>query len=760
MDTHGRRAGSAIGFKTHLQAEVVIGDAVYIFSERGVTTLAGECIESLAPLLDGTRDLEALHRDIQAPDVSREQVSHLVERLADAGLVAERRIEATEHAEAYTYWEANGLDPASAIKSACAPVRLITVGAGLDHTAVQDALQSAGLAVSPAGGELSIVLSDDYLAPELEKIDADHRATGRPWLLARPAGGRVWIGPIFEPRITNDCPCWHCLADRLRGHRPAEALVQSVLGRDRPVGRPVATLPALASAALNLIALEAVKWLAGQRYPGQRCVWTFDSADLQGRRHEVRRRPQCRVCGDPRLVSAQTRQPVILESRHKLCGTGGGHRTLPPEQVIDRYRHLVSPISGVVKEIRRDPRGPAFLNVFQSGPAHNRLARSARGLRRSMRFQNGGKGITPAHAEASALCEALERYCGLYHGDEETTRGSMRSLGDLAVDPNACQLYDDRQFADRDRWNAEHSSFQYVSEPFDQDAVVRWTPVWSLTDEHHKLLPTSMLYFGAPHDAGVPVALADSNGNAAGTSLEDAVLQGLFEVIERDAVALWWYNRTRQPAVDLDAFHELWLEETREGYKELGRELWVLDLTADLDVPVMAAVSRRVGAPREHIALGFGAHSDPRIALRRAVTEMNQLVPALLQEHPPWLDQGFDLDADRWWRTATVDNQPYLLPDPTTRPRAPFDYGYKPCPDLRDDVETVHGRLQALGLELLVLNQTRPDIGLPVVKVIVPGMRHFWARFAPGRLFDVAVRLGRLARPTAYEDLNPFPMFL
>ena len=63
-------------------------------------------------------------------------------------------------------------------------------------------------------------------------------------------------------------------------------------------------------------------------------------------------------------------------------------------------------------------------------------------------------------------------------------------------------------------------------------------------------------------------------------------------------------------------------------------------------------------------------------------------------------------------------------------------------------------------MELLVLDQTRPDIGLPVVKVMVPGLRHFWARFAPGRLFDVPVRLGRIAAPTAYEDLNPLPIFV
>jgi ribosomal protein S12 methylthiotransferase accessory factor len=59
-----------------------------------------------------------------------------------------------------------------------------------------------------------------------------------------------------------------------------------------------------------------------------------------------------------------------------------------------------------------------------------------------------------------------------------------------------------------------------------------------------------------------------------------------------------------------------------------------------------------------------------------------------------------------------------------------------------------------------VLDQTRPDLGVPVVKVIVPGLRHFWARFGPGRLYDVPVELGWLDAPTAEADLNPTAVFV
>jgi ribosomal protein S12 methylthiotransferase accessory factor len=64
------------------------------------------------------------------------------------------------------------------------------------------------------------------------------------------------------------------------------------------------------------------------------------------------------------------------------------------------------------------------------------------------------------------------------------------------------------------------------------------------------------------------------------------------------------------------------------------------------------------------------------------------------------------------------------------------------------------------GLETLVLDQTRPDVGLSVVKVIVPGLRHFWRRLAPGRLYDVPVRLGWLPAPVPEAQLNPTSMFL
>jgi len=61
---------------------------------------------------------------------------------------------------------------------------------------------------------------------------------------------------------------------------------------------------------------------------------------------------------------------------------------------------------------------------------------------------------------------------------------------------------------------------------------------------------------------------------------------------------------------------------------------------------------------------------------------------------------------------------------------------------------------------MLVLDQTRPDIGFPVVKVVVPGLRHFRPRFGPGRLFDASVTMRWLDRARKEDELNPVPFFL
>ncbi|MFH8368770.1 TOMM precursor leader peptide-binding protein [Streptomyces sp. NPDC018031] len=697
--------------------------------------------------------------------------------------------------------------------AAARPDAVATVVLGsTDPADARAALGAAGLrpVPDPAGAALTLVVCDDYLDPRLADLDAGQRAAGRRWLPVKPVGTEIWLGPFLGDPAG---PCWSCLADRLWRGRRAEAHLLTRLGRPAPVARPVAALPASRAAALHLAALQAAGWLAGHRHPDQAALRVLDCLAPDGRRHPVRRRPQCPVCGDPDLVARRVRSPLDLSPGGAAAGPA-----LTPRQLLDRYAHLVSPVTGLVTEIRRDPRGPEALNCFHARYRPPPLVPSAPagaepsppsgtggldGVRAGLRAAAHGKGMSAEQATAAALCEALEHHSGHHHGDEPRQRARYRDLGpEEAVHPDAVQLYDPRQFADRDRWNAEHAPRHRVCDPFDETAEIDWTPVWSLTAGRHRLLPTALLYYDVPQPPGRRYCVANSNGAAAGGSPADAVVRGFLELVERDAVALWWYNRTRQPGLPLDpadpaygdsaapgALGESdrrWIDRVRDLHAGLHREVWALDLTTDLGIPVVVALSRRTDGAAEDVVMGFGAHFHRGTALLRALAELNQMLPPLVgvraeENAPPGHSgrgsapehrvaagaAGYDV-ADRhalhWYRTATVAGLPYLTADPAAvhirTAGAAGSAPFRPFDGSAQQLAAVGDLVRRLGMELLVLDQTRPDAGLPVMKVVVPGLRPHWARFAPGRLFDTPVQLGRISVPTAYQDINPVPLFL
>jgi ribosomal protein S12 methylthiotransferase accessory factor len=113
-----------------------------------------------------------------------------------------------------------------------------------------------------------------------------------------------------------------------------------------------------------------------------------------------------------------------------------------------------------------------------------------------------------------------------------------------------------------------------------------------------------------------------------------------------------------------------------------------------------------------------------------------------------------------WLKTATLENQPYLTPQSNVSLRRANDFRFDKTEDIKDDVLACQALVERLDFEMLVLDQTRPDIGMPVVKVIIPGLRHCHARLAPGRLYKAPVSLGWLSAPLTEEELNPIPIFL
>ena len=739
-------------FRRIYAVRVVDGDGVYLLSEGEPVILRGQIFSRLAPLIDGRHTVDAINAALAG-------VANPVEILLALTFLRRKKyiVEASEAAPAarLAFWDELGIDADAAEgRLATTPVSVRRIG-DVPADPFVTTLSAHGVRVvdDAETGAMTVVLADDYLHPELATINRAAIETGTPWLLVRPVGVTIWVGPLFRP---HESACWECLAHRLRLNRSVDRYLHARTGDTLPIRTPLAVMPGTVQIACGAAALETVRAIGGGSATTltDRIV-TMDLLSRRSEQHTVVRRPQCAVCG---AGASAASEPVRLESRPKTFTADGGHRVHAPEVTLQRYGHHVSRVSGAVKYLERlSIPGAPMLHLYDSGENRASPARDLAALRRGLRSHAGGKGTTDAQARASALCEALERYSGLLQGGESCVRSTMRDLGDRAIHPNACMLFSEEQYRQRDAWNARGVRYWYVSEPFDETATFDWTPLWSLTGERTRYLPTSYCYYGTGAEHGSRWAIANSNGTAAGNTLEEAVLQGFLELVERDSVALWWYSRVRRPAVDLDSFGEPYFRAIQAEYAAIQRDLWVLDLTTDLGIPSFAAMSRRLDQPIDQPVFGFGAHLEPRVGVLRAVTEMNQFVTwttmNLGTEDPREPDAMRD-----WLLTATLAANPHFLPSDDA-PCTASGYPRLWSDDLREDVRRCQAMVEAKGLEVLVLDQTRADLGLPVARVVVPGLRHFWPRFAPGRLYDVPVQLGWLPSALREDELNPIPVF-
>lgn len=740
-------------FKPQLRVEVVPGDGVFLFSELHQAVLQGSLYELIAPCLDG-RPVE----DVCAQLTGKATPAHVFYTLAQLekrGYLAEANNArpATESA----LWGELEVDHGSAARRlAERPVAVRSVGA-VDVAPLGALLRSLGVGTDgePA---LTVVATDGYLRSELRSFNKEALRSKQPWLLVKPVGRMVWLGPLFVPGKTG---CWACLTERIQSNSPVLAYLESKRGHTGEFSAHHAATPATLQAAWALAATAVASWVVRGELPHlEGKIRSLDVLTAESQTHTLVRLPSCRICGEPVQADRPVR-PVVVGSSKKVYTEDGGHRSCSPQETLERFSHHVSPITGTVSMLERDGNGDGVMHVYLAGHNSARRSRSLRGLRADLRSSSCGKGTTDAQAKASALCEGLERYSGAFRGDEPRRRARLADLGDAGIAPNTCMLFSDKQYRERDAWNAAGHRFDEVPLPFDPKAEIDWTPVWSLSRQAVRYLPAAYCWFNYPQPPDRAFCYGCSNGNAAGNTIEEAILQGFLELVERDSVALWWYNRVRRPGIDLSSFNETYLGKLEAFLREHHRNLWALDVTSDLGVPTVVALSRRTDGGAEQIMFGLGAHLDARIALLRAVTELNQMLGGLLDvpADNPGASSLTDKATLEWLRTATLANQPYLAPLDGP-PRRAADFPVCRTDNLQDDVLFCQSLAERLGSELLLLDQTRPEIELPVVKVIVPGMRHFWARFAPGRLYDVPVKLGWLPQPRTEEELNPIPMFL
>lgn len=371
-----------------------------------------------------------------------------------------------------------------------------------------------------------------------------------------------------------------------------------------------------------------------------------------------------------------------------------GIRIIPPEETIKRVSPMLEKV-GVdqVEDITDidNLRIPVY-SVYRK--------MTAKGT-----FGNyNGKGVTPDQAKASAIMEAMERYSAELRETDTIVCGTleeMRNAGASYLEPADMIL------------PARVMNGLEASE-------IAWTKCYDILRGENVWVPACAVFYPYYPDGDLQLFRFHTNGIAAGNTIEEAILHAMFEVIERDAWSIAESLNMTKADVIIDS------EDSIPGkllrlFKDAGVEVNLKNLTVDTGVTTIAASSDDIRTKDpEMLSIGLGAHLDPEIAVIRALTEVAQSrtthkhglkINAELQKKTR--DMGYEnikkVNA-LWYRSNKNKIKLSELKNEAT-------------PYVLDDIELVLGKIMDAGFDrVVVADLTRPEIGIPVVRVIIPGM--------------------------------------
>jgi bacteriocin biosynthesis cyclodehydratase domain-containing protein len=573
------------------------------------------------------------------------------------------------------------------------------------------AFASVGIQLD-AHGELDIVLVDDYMSSIMSEINTERMRKAKPWLPIKLVGHTIWIGPRFG--AIQQGPCWMCLAHRLRENRWIAGLTSGQSQSSLPREPSITATPLTLSLGVSIVAKILGDWArGGQSWPIDLQLVTFDTRTLSISRHWVRRRPQCPVCGsDDRAVAS----------------------AVPLSQIV-------SPISGIVPRFVRTEEMKAGFYHARADVVQPCAEHPDRPILRP--GMSTGKGRSLDRAEQGCLAEAIERYSIVFQGRESERLACDQDLPSIRLDE--LNHFSEGQYARRDQINAGDDERAWVPVALRPGQPIRWTLGRYLNEERGSVyLPSCYCYMWHPEREYCP---ADTNGCAAGTTVDDATVRSLYELIERDAAAIWWFNRTIRPKVALSSFGDPDIESIGVEFTKMGRSLHLLDIRTDLPLPVYAAISAESDGAR--ILFGLGCHASAREAAYRALAELSQVWFWIGQKQTmtgPW---------HRWLAQVTLVNEPFLNGRGETSVLQ-----FAKADNIEAPLAYLVKELESRGFTPAMIDLSRPDLPLKVVRTAVPGLRHFWPRLGPGRLYDLPVALGWLDHAKTEQELNPIPCLL
>ncbi len=372
----------------------------------------------------------------------------------------------------------------------------------------------------------------------------------------------------------------------------------------------------------------------------------------------------------------------------------GTHRAVPPAETLRRVEPKL-PAAGVteVTDITGlDRIGiPVFISLRPSAASG------------ALTVHNG-KGTTPEEAQVSAIMEAVER-CSAEVGARELLVESYARLQqhEQVIDP--CDLILPEYLRDV------------------EDLRIPWVEGYDLLQDESIYVPANAVFHPLPprYDQN-RLFRTNTNGLAGGNELEEAIFHGLAEVIERDAWSLVETSRDTGPTVHVADGD---IRSLTDKFRSVSVSVLIRDITSDIGVPTFAAVSddEQVKDPAL-LTIGMGTHTDASVAIKRALTEVAQ--SRLTQIHGSHSNtpatemnklMGYEWmrKQNRHWFDVAKHEE---FATAAARSRDTNDF--------LDDIQHVLALLKARGFErVIVVNLTQDAIGVPVVRVIVPGLELF-----------------------------------
>ena len=323
-----------------------------------------------------------------------------------------------------------------------------------------------------------------------------------------------------------------------------------------------------------------------------------------------------------------------------------------------------------------------------------------------------GKGATREQAKASAMMEGFERYSAeRQDADVERTfvdtYNNLKNSQDInALDPKDLLL--PKNFTTQ---NVENSRLEWIEA---NDIISEETIYVPSNAVFHPYIPTREV-----QPSPIAIFKGNTNGLASGNIIEESVLHGIFEVVERDAWSIFELTKRNKKEINQDTIENDIINELLSKFNDEGIEIKLMDITADLKITTVAAsADDTVLKDPALLTLGVGTHLDPNIAVIRALTEVAQ--SRATQIHGTREDT---IRAD-FMRKSGYDhmkkmNRHYFQKEETTIDLG--DIEDKSSNSIKKDIETSIEEVQKAGFEqILYTDLTREEIGINVARVIIP----------------------------------------